>query len=196
MKVKSPQEIRDWVVGLPNKLTAARIIAIPLLLILYPFDFYPIRVVCSFIFLTAAFTDFFDGYLARKYQLETPMGALLDPIADKMLIITGLILLVSDGSLPYAWIAILLICRDIGVSGMRLIALEKGFDLKVTSYGKLKTALQVAAIWCLMLKKPLFDFPFYTTGMLAIWGALGVSLYSGYCYWEAFLLQLNSDEPA
>lgn len=191
MQLKSGPEIKKWFFSLPNKLTLARIAAIPLITLVYAFDYMPTRVFCALLFLAAALTDLFDGFFARKYGIETREGALLDPIADKMLIVTGLVLVVSSNNL-YAFIAILLICRDIAVSGIRMIAQEQGFNVEVNQIGKFKTASQVAAIFCLMIGQELFRIPFRTVGMLIIWVALLASIYSGYTYFKDFWDKLKS----
>jgi len=169
-----------------------RIAAIPLLILLYHIDFFIVKVICALVFLAAALTDFFDGYLARKYNMVSTVGALLDPIADKMLTATGLILLVSDNRV-YAWMVVVLICREIAVSGIRLIALEKNYHIEVNSLGKLKTVVQVFAIFSLIINDRTFEIPFKQMGMIAMWVALILSLYSGYLYWQRFWVFVKKD---
>ena len=175
-----------WLAHLPNQLTLARILAIPFLLFIYPLGLYATNIICALVFAIAGITDILDGYFARRYNQESRVGALLDPIADKMLSGACLILLADANALP-AWICGLMLCRDIAVSGMRMIALEDGFTIPVSSLGKIKTILQDVAIFCLMLGQDIFDIPFRLTGMVAIWLGLAVSLYSGYLYFEDFL---------
>jgi len=175
-----------WLKNLPNQLTMARILAVPLLLLVYPLEFETIKVICALIFALAGITDILDGYFARRYNQESRIGALLDPVADKMLAGACLLLLTDSGALP-AWISGFLLCRDIAVTGMRLVALEDGFSIPVSNLGKLKTIVQDVAIFCLLIGPDIFDIPFRTIGMVAIWLALVVSLYSGYLYLEDFL---------
>ncbi len=170
---------------LPNKLTIARIAAIPILMLLYPIDYLFFRVLCAVIFLAAASTDFFDGYIARRYHAVTSLGKLLDPVADKLLITATLILLVGNKHI-YAWLAAVLICRDIFITGLRLIALENNFSVEVNYYGKLKTFFNIVAIANLIVYETIFQIPFRTIGMIFIWITLIFSLYSGYTYWLAF----------
>lgn len=184
-------QFKEWLKHIPNKLTLARMVAIPVLLLLYPIDIYAFKFIAACVFLGAALTDFFDGYLARKYNIETPEGALLDPIADKMLVMTGLVLLVSTNKL-YSFLAVLLICRESFISGVRLIAMERQINIDVNMFGKFKTGFQVAGIFALMIDRPLFDIPFRPAGMLCIWVALGLSLYSGYLYWQVFWQKVNN----
>lgn len=177
---------KEWLRHLPNKLTLGRIAAIPVLLLIYPLEWEFMRVPCALIFAAAAATDYLDGYLARKHGNVTPLGALLDPIADKMLIAAGLILLARAAAAP-AFICALLICRDIAVSGIRLIALEQRVTIEVNEFGKWKTTITAVAIVCLMINKPLFDLPFRPVGMICLWIALGLSAYSAWLYGRAFL---------
>ncbi|NRA64117.1 MAG: CDP-diacylglycerol--glycerol-3-phosphate 3-phosphatidyltransferase [Pseudobacteriovorax sp.] len=167
--------------GLPNKLTMMRIIAVPLLLILFPWQFTSLRVICAIIFGLAAITDFFDGYLARKYGAETKLGAVLDPISDKILVTAALILLVGASIVP-AWMATALICREMAISGLRLAATEQNFSITVNQLGKWKTGVQDLSIGFLMSTLP----SLYGWGMGLLWLALGLSLYSGYRYWQEY----------
>lgn len=176
----------EFLKNLPNKLTLARIAAIPLLLVLFPFNIQKLNVACAVIFAIAAWTDYFDGYLARKYGSVSPLGALLDPIADKMLIAASLVLLAANGACP-AFVAALMICRDIGISGIRLMAMEQGHTIAVNDFGKWKTFVQAIAIFCLMINQPLFDLPFRLVGMLCLWAALALSLFSAWQYGSAYL---------
>lgn len=175
-----------WLNHLPNQLTLARIVAIPVLLVIYPIGFTFTNVLCAFIFAAAGLTDILDGYIARRYGQETQIGALLDPVADKMLSAATLLLLTDAQFLP-AWICGFLLCRDIAVSGVRLIASESGHTIKVSAFGKLKTIFEDVAIFCLMIGYDFFEIPFRATGMICIWVALAMSLYSGYLYFEEFL---------
>ena len=175
-----------WLKNLPNQLTLARILAIPFLLFVYPLDFDFTKIVCAFIFALAGITDILDGYFARRYNQESRIGALLDPVADKMLAAACLLLLVDSNLLP-PWICGFLLCRDIAVTGMRLVALEDGFSIPVSNLGKVKTIFQDVGIFCLLIKQDLYDIPFHVIGMIAIWLALIASLYSGYRYLEDFL---------
>jgi CDP-diacylglycerol--glycerol-3-phosphate 3-phosphatidyltransferase len=188
----SANGLQEWFGGLPNKLTLARIASIPVLLLLYPWDYLGLRVIAALVFLVAAFTDFLDGYLARRYQLETTTGALLDPIADKLLVLTGVVLLVSTNAL-WSWIAVLILGREFAVSGLRMIALEKRFMIEVNQMGKVKTSCQIVGIFCLMINKPLFEFPFREFGMVAIWASVALSYYSAYLYWQEFLKNLKNE---
>lgn len=168
---------------LPNKLTLARVALIPILLLIYPlaYEFVFVRFFCAGLFFLAAVTDFFDGYLARKYGNVTPLGSLLDPVADKMLVASMIVILAYAGYLP-AFLGGLLICREVAVSGLRLAACHQGLQIEVDSFGKIKTAVQMLAFLCLTIHvEPLIDI-----GLVSVWIALGLSYYSAYLYWSIF----------
>lgn len=177
------KKISNWLLTLPNKITLIRVAIIPLLLLLYPINVHFLNIFCAIIFLIAAITDFFDGFIARKLNMESRLGAILDPIADKILVTATLVLLTSSGNPPLpAFIAALLLCREIAISGLRAAALEQGINIKVDQFGKLKTVAQDIAIFCLLtnLKQ------LYTPGMVFIWLAVGLSYYSAYRYIMVF----------
>lgn len=174
---------------LPNKLTAARVLVIPILLLLYPWDIPVLRGICAFLFLAAAITDYFDGYIARKYGGVTRLGAVLDPISDKILVASAIILLTYTQQLP-AWISTLILCREIAISGLRLAATEYNMTIPVNITGKYKTAVQDAAIFVLMLSLPAL----YVPGMVLIWIAIALSYFSAYQYWLPFWQMLQEQK--
>ena len=175
----------NWLKGLPNKLSLLRIAAVPVLLLLYPIA-PSLGILCGFIFAMAAITDVVDGYVARRYGMVSPLGALLDQVADKTLVAAALVLLANAGILP-SFIAALLICRDIAVNGVRLMALERQVVIEVSDFGKLKTVLLSIGITCLLINRPLFDLPLREIGMICMWLGLALSIYSGWAYSHAFL---------
>lgn len=174
-----------WIMSLPNYLTIFRLASVPVLLILYPIELEPLRFFCAFLFCIAALTDWLDGVLARRLSLESRLGAVLDPLADKMLTAAGLVLVVSSDAM-YVWVAGLLLCREVAMTGLRLLAVEQGFIIKVSLLGKWKTLFLDIAITCLMVNQPLFGWPFREVGMAAMWLALFASLYSGGLYAQEF----------
>ncbi|MDA9951040.1 CDP-diacylglycerol--glycerol-3-phosphate 3-phosphatidyltransferase [Oligoflexaceae bacterium] len=182
---------RTFLQSLPNKLTIARIAAIPLLMLLYPLDYYFLDVACAILFAAAAITDFLDGYLARKYDGVSEFGVLIDPIADKMLVAAALILLSSRGILP-SWMAILLVSREFAVNGIRLVSTSLGFSIPVDTLGKYKVVFQDIGIVCLFLDAKLFDLSLFVLGMILLWAALALSLYSAYFYWQSYQSQVRA----
>ena len=139
--------------NLPNKLTIFRIILVPIMVIIpllginNEFNGIPITwIIVDIIFIIASITDKLDGYLARSRNQVTNFGKFLDPIADKILVLSAMLLLVEDGRLP-AWIPIIVLAREFAVSGYRLIAVEKGGEVIAASkWGKLKTVTQMVAL--------------------------------------------------
>ena len=137
----------------PNKLTILRILLVPLMLIIYlihiPGEILGIPVfsiILDIIFIIGSITDRLDGYLARKHHQITNFGKFLDPIADKILVISAMLLLIQMGNIP-AWIPIIIITREFAVSGYRLVAVEKkGEVIAANKWGKLKTVTQMIAI--------------------------------------------------
>ena len=152
--------------NLPNKLTVFRIILVPIMVIVSFFDIpgsflgIPTTMwVLNLIFIIASITDKLDGELARKNNQVTTFGKFLDPIADKILVVTAMMLLVEMGRLP-AWIPIIVIFREFVVSGYRLIAVQsEGKVIAANIWGKLKTATQMLGIICMFLTNhPYFAF--------------------------------------
>lgn len=152
--------------NLPNKLTLFRIILVPIMVIVSFFDIsgsflgIPTTMwILNLIFIIASITDKLDGYLARKNNQVTTFGKFLDPIADKILVVTAMILLVEMGRLP-AWIPIIVIFREFAVSGYRLIAVQsEGKVIAANIWGKLKTVTQMLGIICMFLTNhPYFAF--------------------------------------
>ena len=156
--------------NLPNKITLVRIILIPFFLFFYLAEFIPYgKLIATGILILACLTDAIDGYIARKYNLVTDLGKLLDPVADKAFSVSALLLLVADGTLPSPYgviIAIIFIIRDFLVSGVRQIAASKNIIVAADIWGKLKSIildvvlpmLFVLAYLQLDLKYPLEGF--------------------------------------
>ncbi len=163
--------------NLPTILTLSRIVLIPVFI----FTVYLHPVFGAFIFSIASLTDFFDGYLARRSGDITKFGIILDPIADKFLIISALIVLVDMARLP-AWIAITIIVREFLVTGLRVVALSKDIIIAAELGGKIKTTTQIIAILCLILNTSIIGIDLYDIGLVLIWIALIVSIISGIQY--------------
>jgi CDP-diacylglycerol--glycerol-3-phosphate 3-phosphatidyltransferase len=167
--------------NLPTVLTFSRIILIPVFI----FIVYRHPVFGAIIFSIASVTDFLDGYLARRSGEITKFGIILDPIADKFLVISALIVLVDMERLP-AWIAIIIIVREFLVTGLRVVALSKDIIIPAEIGGKIKTTTQIAAIVCLILMGSIFDIDLYDVGVLLVWVALVLSIISGVQYTISF----------
>lgn len=163
--------------NLPTLLTLSRIVLIPVFI----FTVYLHPVFGAIIFSIASLTDFLDGYFARRSGDITKFGIILDPIADKFLVISALIVLV-DMERVAAWIAITIIVREFLVTGLRAVALSKDIVIAAETGGKIKTTLQIIAIICLILKNSLFGIDLYDIGIVLIWASLVLSIVSGVQY--------------
>ena len=145
------REIGQDSLNLPNLLTLTRILLIPVFVVLFVTPDQDRSLMAAIVFVVAAVTDMLDGYLARRSGQVTKLGKLLDPIADKLLVLSALILLVNVDRVS-ALVAILIIARELGVTGIRAIAASEGFIIAAETTGKYKMALQVVAIVMLILE--------------------------------------------
>ena len=135
--------------NLPNKLTILRLVFIPFYVFFLMTDFFSFTShVALVLFMLASFTDLLDGKIARKYNLITDFGKFADPLADKILVVAGMVCFVALWRLP-VWVCILILSREFAVSGFRLVAAAKGTVIAASYWGKFKTAFQMAMI-CLM----------------------------------------------
>ncbi|AIQ47790.1 CDP-diacylglycerol--glycerol-3-phosphate 3-phosphatidyltransferase [Paenibacillus sp. FSL R7-0273] len=193
--------------NLPNRITLARICLIPIMMffLLVDFKFYPEPIhwgsfqlsvnhlIAAVIFLLAASTDGIDGYIARKYNMVTNLGKLLDPLADKLLVSAVLISLVELGRCD-SWIAIVIISREFAVTGLRQVALLEGKVVAASKWGKIKTVTQIVAISLLLLNNFPFQFVSIPLDDIAIWAAAVITIYSGIDYFvkNKELLELHN----
>lgn len=130
--------------SLPDQLTVARVAAVPLVVALFAWDFSNHEYWATSVFMAAMATDQIDGWLARRRGTSSPLGKLLDPVADKVLVLATLVMLIGEGVAP-AWIVALIVVREILVSGLRLAAVERGVVLGARDLGRLKTWAQALA---------------------------------------------------
>jgi CDP-diacylglycerol---glycerol-3-phosphate 3-phosphatidyltransferase len=131
-------------VSLPDQLTIARVAAVPIVVVLYAWDFPNHEYWATSVFVVAMATDQIDGWLARRRGISSPLGKLLDPVADKVLILAALVMLIGEGVAP-AWMVALIVVREILVSGLRLAAVERGVVLGARDLGRIKTWAQAIA---------------------------------------------------
>jgi CDP-diacylglycerol--glycerol-3-phosphate 3-phosphatidyltransferase len=131
-------------VSLPDQLTVARIVAVPIVVLLFAWDFPNHAYWATAVFVVAMATDQIDGWLARRRGISSPLGKLLDPVADKVLVLATLVMLVGEGVAP-AWMVALIVVREVLVSGLRLAALERGVVLGARDLGRVKTWAQTVA---------------------------------------------------
>lgn len=186
--------------NLPNKLTIMRCILTPFVVLFMipiatlntsnPWNIFIGKygmVIALILFAIASITDHLDGAIARKYGLITNLGKFLDPIADKILVLAVLIALVALG-VVHTLAPIIILFREFAITGVRLLAIEKGKVIAASNLGKLKTVSQIIALIILMLYKitealyPAFSLPLYVIGQTALWISVVLTLLSGYDY--------------
>lgn len=177
--------------NIPNFLTISRIISIPLVLLFYWVGGKYGEIISAALFMVACITDFLDGYLARIYSIQTRLGRFLDPIADKLLVGSVILLLVylkKADILP----SIAIICREILVSGLREFLAEIRVSVPVSNLAKIKTGFQMSAIFMLLLGSGGSGFIYMDfLGSIALWIAAGLTLFTGYVYLKAGLKYLD-----
>lgn len=175
--------------NLPNSLTLARIFLVPPLVVVLLTRVANFELWGVLILFGAALTDWLDGLLARRRRQITPLGVLLDPIADKLLISAAFIALVELGLAP-AWMVVIIVGRELAVQGLRTIATAEGFSVAVSELGKAKMVLQVWAASLLLLASRFPDLRLI--GTIALWLVVVFSLWSAARYSAEFWRQLNA----
>ncbi len=189
--------------SIPNMLTYGRILTVPLIVLcffiegrLHSTDFA--RWAALGLFAAASITDFFDGYLARIWKQTSNIGRMLDPIADKLLVASVLLLLAADGTIAgwSLWAAITILCREILVSGLREYLAALKVSVPVTRIAKWKTTLQMLAIGFLLAGPAGEKVLPYTVliGLTLLWVAAAITIYTGYDYFRAGLKHVVDDE--
>ncbi|HEX9204455.1 MAG TPA: CDP-diacylglycerol--glycerol-3-phosphate 3-phosphatidyltransferase [Candidatus Deferrimicrobiaceae bacterium] len=175
----------------PNILTLLRILSIPVVVLVLippagraiPFS----RSLAAFLLFTAAtVTDLFDGYIARRYQMVTTLGKLLDPLADKLLVCAAMVMLIPPGRVP-AWMAVIVVAREIGVTALRGMASTEGLVIAASALGKAKTLLLNIGMALLILHYPVFGFPVHDVGMGFLAVGLVLTAWSGLDYFFRFV---------
>jgi CDP-diacylglycerol--glycerol-3-phosphate 3-phosphatidyltransferase len=179
-----PEEQRE-VFNLPNTITMIRIGVIPALFCLLFSPGPGMSLVIAILFIAAALTDLLDGYIARRYQIVTTMGKFLDPIADKLIVNTAMILMIPIGRIP-AWIVAVIIIRDFAVDGIRNIASSEGMIIQASPLGKRKTLCQIFAVSALMIHYPFIGADAHAVGMIILYIALVLTVTSGIDYFLKF----------
>ena len=182
---------KDKIVNLPNTLSLARLALIPVVLICLHFPGKPGSFLAALFFGIAAVTDLLDGFYARKYQIVTSLGKFLDPLADKLLISLTMIMLIPMGRIPVL-IVILIIAREITITGLRGIAGIEGKVVEVVSLGKYKTVFQSVSLSGLCLHHQYFGVDFHVVGIVFLWGALVLTIWSGLMYLKAYKILFES----
>jgi len=174
--------------NIPNLLTVLRIVLIPVFIVLFYLPVNWGREAATAVFVLAAITDWLDGYLARRLQLLTALGAFLDPVADKLMVATALVLVVqADPAVGMAVAAAVIIGREITISALREWMAEVGDRTKVavSAIGKFKTTVQMTAIALLIYRDDLWGIPIYTIGQILLYIAVVLTLWSMLLYLRA-----------
>jgi CDP-diacylglycerol--glycerol-3-phosphate 3-phosphatidyltransferase len=192
---------RFW--NLPNTITVVRTAAVPILLLLPFFPEERGSLVIGWCFTIAAISDLVDGWLARRGQMVTHIGKLLDPLADKLIVATALIVMVSmdpgrDGveRIPgwATWMVVVIVGRELAVTGLRGIASAGGQIMAAAPAGKIKAFVQNVAIAALLFHFPMFGLPTHDIGLALLMLATVLTLYSGYVYFATYFRGRNSLE--
>ncbi|MEE0715676.1 MAG: CDP-diacylglycerol--glycerol-3-phosphate 3-phosphatidyltransferase [Eubacterium sp.] len=163
--------------NLANKLTTFRVLCIPIFVVFMliesiPYNYY----LAAIVFIIASITDLFDGKIARKYHLVTNFGKFMDPLADKMLVSAALICL-TPKMIP-SWVVIIIISRELFISGFRMLAADQGIVLAAGWWGKFKTAFSMVMIIVLIVNTPLNNSVLYIIGQILIWISLALTIIS------------------
>ena len=187
------------IMNVPNSLTVGRIVIVFIFLLLANISeslcisanaVYIIRVIAYILAIIAGITDLLDGYIARKYNQVTDFGALMDPLADKVFVTAAMLMMVESKLMP-AWIAVVVITREFLVTGLRMLAIQKGEVISADRWGKLKTALQMlmlalaGASWIDLFDlrhDVFFGIKLWTIWIIFLWGIVIVTIMSGMGY--------------
>jgi CDP-diacylglycerol--glycerol-3-phosphate 3-phosphatidyltransferase len=180
---------------LPNLLSLFRIAIIPILVYLLTFHDPLSSALTALLFLIASLTDYFDGYLARRNRSVSNLGKLLDPLADKLIVVAVLIMLAAmdrpgEPGVP-AWLVVVVVARETAVTVIRGIALTEGIVMEAEELGKYKLILQAFAVFGLLLHYPFFGVDFYVAGMYFLVVSTVVALWSGVNYQVKFFRLLQ-----
>lgn len=188
-------DLKSGVLNLPNILTLARVAAVPVIVVLLLSDSRSLGMWAAAIFGLAAVTDFIDGWLARKWEIETILGKFLDPLADKLIVMAALIMLIPLDRVP-AWMVFLILAREMIVTGLRSIASSEGIVIAASDLGKYKTIYQMVAIpglmlhydfyWLFGLEWGLFRVNMHNFGIFFFYIAFGLTMWSGFDYLQKF----------
>jgi len=189
--------------NIPNLITIIRIIVAPIIVIVLLITPSRMLSLCSaLIFMLASVTDFLDGYIARKMNRVTNLGKFLDPLADKLLVGTALIMMIHLDRVP-PWIVALIVGREIFITGIRVVAIKENILIETSRPAKYKTALQIIAVVCLMIHYE-YCFKFYgvemsvnfhSVGMVLLIAALVITLWTGAAYTYHFLKKISLVSP-
>jgi CDP-diacylglycerol---glycerol-3-phosphate 3-phosphatidyltransferase len=185
MEIVAKGQQRATIRNIPNLLTVLRIFSIPVIVFFLTSPAPLASFLAALVFGIASLTDLLDGYLARQQKAETAIGKLLDPMADKLLILSGMIMLIPLDRIP-AWMVVLIIGREVAITGLRGIASAEGEVIAASRLGKAKMIFQSLSLGGLMLHYEYFGINFHILGTILLWIALIITLWSGIDYFWKF----------
>jgi CDP-diacylglycerol--glycerol-3-phosphate 3-phosphatidyltransferase len=177
----------------PLALTYLRIVSVPVLVVVLLSDFRGHHIAAFVVFILATLTDMLDGFWARRKKQITVLGQLLDPTADKLLVVSALICLVGKGIVP-AWMAVIIIGREIAVTGFRAMASAKGINIPASVFGKIKMILETITIGVLLLGKGVLG-EFYLLSKIGLWLTVAAALISAAEYYLRYGRVVLSGRP-
>ncbi len=172
--------------NVPNTLTVIRCAAVPVVVVLLMFPGPKWCAVACFIFVAASLTDMLDGYLARKMGLTSTMGAFLDPLADKLIVMAAMIMLIPLDRIP-AWMVVVFLAREITITAVRAIAASEGVIIAAGNLGKYKMVFQINALAFLIYHYDIIGASAHSVGIVLMWFALAYALASGWQYMRGFI---------
>jgi CDP-diacylglycerol--glycerol-3-phosphate 3-phosphatidyltransferase len=195
----APPAVRERFWNLPNTVTVVRTAAVPILLLLLlpPFRSKTASQVIAVCFIVAAVTDLVDGWLARRGQMVTHIGKLLDPLANKLIVTTALVVMLAIGWIPVwaTWMVVVIVGRELAVTGLRGIASVDGQIMAAAPAGKVKAFVQNFAIGALLFHYPTLGLPAHEIGMTLLAVATALTLVSGYLYFATYFRARNATGP-
>jgi CDP-diacylglycerol--glycerol-3-phosphate 3-phosphatidyltransferase len=180
-EISAPQRDDLEFATTPNLLTTSRVIFVPIVVALLFQETPFMDFLAALAFTVAAITDYFDGYLARRNNSESVFGKLMDPLADKFLVVSSLCML-QELARIHPVVVILLICREMAITGLRALASSEGLVIGASNSAKWKTATQMVAIPLLILKRDVLGIPLYAIGQGLLYVSLAISLWSAKDY--------------
>jgi len=179
------------ILNLPNSLSLIRLASLPVIVICLNYEGRIGSFLAALFFGMAFVTDFLDGYFARRYGAVTVIGKILDPLADKILVIVTMIMMIPIGRIP-AWIVVLIVVRELAVTGLRSIAVTEGVVIQASTLGKYKTVFQCSATIALCLHYEYLGVDLHVVGMTLLWIALIFTVWSGWKYFSDFYREFFS----
>ena len=170
----------------PNRITIARVALIPVIVVFLNIQSPAANMIALVAFVLASLTDWLDGYLARKYQIVTNLGRFLDPVADKLLVLSTMIALCGLSRFP-AWVCIVVLFRELAVDGLRLVAVQQGRVIAAGKLGKIKTTLQMLTLVAVLLGdggQPVGQILMYAAVVMTLWSGADYFIRNGSVLWQ------------